>query len=216
MAVVTGPVLSIGARGKIAKSIVFATWRGVKYARQYVVPANPKTVAQLAVRTTFAAIDATYKRLLALSQAPWEAAAVGMPFVARNKLISVNLPLLRGQADKSAFVASPGVGGGLPAVSLAAAATASAGELTLTASFPTAPLGWTMTGITAQALENVAPNIAPVGTVFEQSDLPGAYPVTLAGLTSGQAYVVSIWPVWVRSDGKTVYGPSLSAVATPL
>jgi hypothetical protein len=170
----------------------------------------------MGVRTVFAAIDATYKRLLVLSQAPWEAAAVGMPFVARNKLIGVNLPLLRGQADKSAFVASPGVGGGLPAVSMAVAATATAGELTTTASFPAAPLGWTVTGITTQALENVAPNIAPVGTVFEQSDLPGAYPVTLTGLTSGQAYVVSIWPVWTRSDGKVVYGPSLSAVATPL
>lgn len=216
MAVVTGPVLSIGARGKIAKSIVFATWRGVKYARQYVVPANPRTVAQVATRSIFAAIDGTYKRLLTLSQAPWEAAARGQPYVARNKLIAVNLPALKGQIDKKMWVASPGVGGGLPASTMSAATGAVAGDVTIAATFPTAPTGWMITGITAQALINEVPNVAPVGTVFEQSDLPGAYPVTLSGLTSGTSYVVSIWPVWTRSDGLTVYGPSVSAVAAAL
>lgn len=214
MAIVTGPLLSIHARGKIAKSIVFAAWRGVKYARQYIVPANPRSTAQVQVRGVFAAIDATYKRLLSISQAPWIAASVGRPFVARNKLISVNLPNLRLAIDKTNWEASPGTGGGLPAATFSAATgTLVAGDIVLTATFPTPPIGWTLTSISIQALENTAPNIGPSGTVFEATDLSSAFPVTIS-VTTLVAYVVSIWPVWVRSDGKTVYGPSLSSVAT--
>ena len=54
MAKLTGPLLSFGATGQIAKTMVVGTWRGIDYARQYVVPANPRTTAQQANRTRFA------------------------------------------------------------------------------------------------------------------------------------------------------------------
>jgi len=44
MSKLTGPLLSFGARGQIGKAMVTSTWKGVPYARQYVVPANPQTV----------------------------------------------------------------------------------------------------------------------------------------------------------------------------
>src|SRR5215467_10281648 len=50
MARTTSPLLSLGASGSIGKSIVFGTWKGLSYARQYVVPQNPKTTAQTATR----------------------------------------------------------------------------------------------------------------------------------------------------------------------
>lgn len=46
MAKLTAPCLSLDARGKLANSLVFAGWKGIKYARQYVVPANPNSAAQ--------------------------------------------------------------------------------------------------------------------------------------------------------------------------
>lgn len=46
MAKVTGPLLSMGASGKLADTLVFGKWKGVDVARQYVVPANPNTAAQ--------------------------------------------------------------------------------------------------------------------------------------------------------------------------
>lgn len=214
MAKVTGPALSIGARGQIAKSLVYGVWRGVKYARQHVVPNNPRSTAQTLTRSVFSAIDATWKRLLTNSQAPWEAAAKGQKFVGRNKLISVNLPALRGQSDKSQWVASPGSGGGLPALSVTPTTGGSAGEIDVAATFPGAPVGWTLDSVTVQALPNADPSVAPIATVYEESDSDGDFPVTLTGLTSGQEYVVSIWPVWTRSDGLIVYGPSISDLAT--
>jgi len=38
--------LSLGASGAIGKSVVFFPWKGLDVAREYVVPANPKTDAQ--------------------------------------------------------------------------------------------------------------------------------------------------------------------------
>lgn len=46
MAKVTGPLLSLGASGKIADTLVFGSWKGLRVARSYVVPANPNTAAQ--------------------------------------------------------------------------------------------------------------------------------------------------------------------------
>jgi len=46
MAKVTGPIHSDSASGKLADAMVFATWKGVKYVRQYVIPANPQSSDQ--------------------------------------------------------------------------------------------------------------------------------------------------------------------------
>lgn len=46
MSKLTGPCLSLSASGKLAKSIVYAAWKGIAYARQYVTPANPNTAGQ--------------------------------------------------------------------------------------------------------------------------------------------------------------------------
>lgn len=46
MAKLKAPLLSLGASGAIAKTIVFFPWKGINAARQYVVPANPRTSAQ--------------------------------------------------------------------------------------------------------------------------------------------------------------------------
>lgn len=50
MGLVKGPLLSIDARGKIANTLVFSGWKGLKTVRAYVVPANPNSGAQQAQR----------------------------------------------------------------------------------------------------------------------------------------------------------------------
>lgn len=50
MAKVTGPFLSLGARGTVAQTLTASFWRGVSYMRERVVPHNPKTAAQTAIR----------------------------------------------------------------------------------------------------------------------------------------------------------------------
>jgi len=50
MAILKGPLMSLQARGKIADTLVFMGWKGLKTVRAYVVPANPDTAAQQAQR----------------------------------------------------------------------------------------------------------------------------------------------------------------------
>jgi len=44
------PLLSLGASGALGKTLVFFPWKGLDVAREYVVPANPKTAAQVTQR----------------------------------------------------------------------------------------------------------------------------------------------------------------------
>jgi len=61
MAKVTAPLMSFGARGKIANSLVFFPWKGINAVRQYVIPTNPKTDRQIVQRGYFEdAIDAIH------------------------------------------------------------------------------------------------------------------------------------------------------------
>ncbi|GAI97628.1 unnamed protein product, partial [marine sediment metagenome] len=61
MAKVKAPLLSFGASGAIAKAIVYFPWKGLNVAREYVVPANPKSDAQNIQRAYLtAAVDAIH------------------------------------------------------------------------------------------------------------------------------------------------------------
>lgn len=50
MAKVSGPLFSLDARGQVGKAIVYSFWKGVNYVRQHVVPQNPQSADQVAVR----------------------------------------------------------------------------------------------------------------------------------------------------------------------
>jgi hypothetical protein len=50
MAKVNAPMLSLRASGQIAGVLVYSKWKGIEYARGYVVPANPKTAGQVTQR----------------------------------------------------------------------------------------------------------------------------------------------------------------------
>lgn len=53
MAKVTGPLLSLGASGQIAKTLVYMRWKGIDDVRQYVIPTNPQTAPQITQRGYF-------------------------------------------------------------------------------------------------------------------------------------------------------------------
>ena len=52
------PLLSLGASGQIAKTMVASRWKGINYMRRYVIPANPRTTGQQDQR---AAVTASVK-----------------------------------------------------------------------------------------------------------------------------------------------------------
>lgn len=67
MAKVKAPFLSLSASGTIAKTLVASVWKGVKYMRSYVVPANPRTPAQTLQRNNFTALVTEWHNPLRLA-----------------------------------------------------------------------------------------------------------------------------------------------------
>lgn len=50
MAKPRAPLFGFGASGALAKSIVYGQWKGIDVAREYVVPANPRSTSQVTQR----------------------------------------------------------------------------------------------------------------------------------------------------------------------
>lgn len=73
MSKLTAPLLSFSASGQIAKTMVAATWKGIPYMRKYVVPANPKTAAQITQRGYVTSIVSAWKNYFtnATCRAAW-------------------------------------------------------------------------------------------------------------------------------------------------
>lgn len=214
MAKVTAPLLSIGARGQIGKSQVYGTWRGVKTVRQHVVPSNPRTTAQLLTRDTFAALDELWKRMGPLSRATWVAEIARRPLTARNALFRANIPPLRGAADMTGWIGSQGAGAGLPPVAVTAVGGTLSGEIDVTITSSSEPAGWTLDAVVAHAIRDRDPTALPTEFVVEGEDVApvvdGDTTITLSGLAAGQGYVLAGWTRWLRPDGQTAYGSSIS------
>lgn len=53
MAKLKAPLMSFGARGKLAQALVFFPWKGIDCVREYVIPANPQSIPQQTQRGYF-------------------------------------------------------------------------------------------------------------------------------------------------------------------
>lgn len=207
MAKVTAPLLSMGSRGTIGKTVTFGSWRGINYARQRVVPSNPQTTAQQAVRTTFALLREMWKLAPQNLIDPWDAFAAGRPFTGMNKFVGENVRVLNGMPDMLNFIGSPGARGGLPPTTVVLA-SAGAGALTATFTVPAAPLGWTIAKAVAVAFQDQDPSGIFTGVITAAEDLVAPYVPTFAGLPAAD-YVVAAWLVWEKPDGSFAYSVSL-------
>lgn len=220
MAKVRGPLLSLTAQGQIGQSQVYGTWRGVPYARRYVIPGNPNTTAQQTTRSTFSAADDQFKRMLTLAQAPWHAQARGRSYTGRNAFIRDYVRQLRGQPDFAQYIGSPGAQGGLPLLALTAVGGALAGEIDITADVPPTPVGWTHDAVIITAFPDRDPSALMSVFAQETEVLEAAWTVgpppqasyTFSGLQTGVTYVISAWLRSTRADGTTAYGVSTTSL----
>jgi len=216
MAKTTAPLLSFGAGGAIAKTQVYSRWRGIGYARRYVVPANPRTAEQTLTRSAFAQLREMWKVAPELQKAPWDAFATGRPFLGFNKYIGENIRVLRGEANLDNFIGSPGARGGLPPINMTAVPNATPGEIEVTFGLPIAPTGWTLASVVAVGFNNQAPDDFFTGPYVAGSEPGPANVVTLEGLDSGVENVISGWLVWTKPDGSLAYSVGTTVQATPL
>ena len=214
MAKLTAPVLSFAGSGKIASTLVFATWRGVKYARQYVVPANPQSTAQTAVRSVFAMLREMWKLNPALGRAPWDRMAEGRKFLGLNKFIGENVRVLNGETDMDNFIGSPGAAGGIPPSSVAASTGSGSGEVDVDFVNPTPPTGWTLDAEIAVAFPDQDPSDDFGGPLIAAESDPPTGTVTLSGLGAAVACQASGWLRWVKPDGTFAYSVATTDQAT--
>lgn len=217
MAKVTGPLLSFRARGSIAKTQVYAVWRGVDYARQHVIPSNPNTVAQQLTRNTFRTLGNIWRELGSIGKTPWDAFATGRPFIGVNAFLGENIKVVRGDLDFLNLLSSPGSKGGIPPTSVTAAATLVAGEINVTFVNPAPPTGWVLTAAQAIALPDQAPDAALVGPVKEGEDTAAPMDTVLfSGFGSAVTVVVGGWLKWTKPNGDIAYSVGLTDSAVTL
>ena len=215
MAKISAPLLSMGARGTIGKSVTFAKWRGVDYARQRVIPANPRTTAQQANRTRFAFLREAYKLAPTAVRAPWDAFAAGRPFTGVNKFVGENNRLLVGEVDLSAALMSPGARGGLPPAGVVAATGAGSGEVIVTVTPPSQlPEGWTVSMVAAAAVPDQDPTGIFTGPFVADTEVNPATPISLTGFGSAENLMTFGWVVYEKPDGSLAYSVSVSDAAT--
>lgn len=214
MAKTTAPILSFDGAGTIGKTVTFSKWRGVKYARQRVVPANPNTAEQQLTRTTFALLREMWKLAPQLARDPWTAFAAGRPFTGDNKFVGENVRVLRGEALMTAFIGSPGARGGLTPVSMAGVAGGASGEIDVTFVTPTPPTGWTLTKAVAMAFNDQDPSAFFTGPLVAGEDATAPYEITLAGLGSAVSCIVAGWLVWTKPNGQLAYSVGITDTVT--
>ena len=207
MAKTTAPLLSLGAGGSIAKTVVFSKWRGIPYVRQHVTPANPNTTGQQDTRNVFRTMTEMWKLMPTLGVNPWDAFATGRAFLGRNAYIGQNVAAMRGLADQDLAVGSPGARGGLPPTGIVITTVASLG-IEVDATSPALPSGWTITTGTLLVWPDQDPAIAFVGPFTANSNAdPSLLAVT--GLTAVN-FQVRAWLVWAKPDASVAYSVALA------
>lgn len=91
MALVSGPMLSLDARGKFGGALVFSNWKGRPTVRQLVKPSNPRSAAQYGQRAMISFLSPAWGALSAGNQATWDALAAQAVISGFNAFTKFNL-----------------------------------------------------------------------------------------------------------------------------
>lgn len=213
MAKPTGPLLSLGASGTLAKTLVFSKWKGRPYVRRHVIPSNPNTSEQQLTRNVFSFSSGIWKGAPTLLRAPWDRFAVGQVLTGRNAFIGKNTSALRAAALLTDWLGSPGAKGGLAPESIVL--TPTSGGLDVAFVVPAPPTGWTLSGAVAAAILDQDPQAPTTTQTTVGEDVSDPFTVVLTGLTPSVDYVVSAWLRWTKPDGSIAYGASINDTDQP-
>ena len=213
MAKPTAPLLSFGASGSLAKTMVYSKWKGRPYVRRHVIPANPKSTAQVLTRNAFASANDIWKLMGPLGIAPWDRFATGQVLTGRNKMMGDYVSDNRGEVDLLSWNMSPGAKGGTPLVS-AVLSSPGVNDILVTCVTPTPPTGWTVFSTVAMAIRDQDPQTGILFTTTEDEDVGGLLPL-LPGLTTAVLYIVGAWIRWTKPDATTAYSVATMGSFTP-
>ena len=91
MVKVKAPFGGISASGTLGGAFVFASTKGVQYARSHAVPSNPRSPLQVATRAMMAFLGARWAGMTATQQDSWDAATAGAGSSDFNAFIKQNM-----------------------------------------------------------------------------------------------------------------------------
>jgi len=197
MARLTAPLLSLGASGSIAKALVFASWKGIPYARVHVIPTNPNTVAQQDIRGIFQTLNEMWKRMPQRARNPWLYAVRGLALTDRNKHISLNVPALQGEATLDELVMSVATGSALPLDNVVTADGAD-GTITITADEPLEPPQYRILAARAIAVLDGDPSPVIIRPTYYATDETPPFSIVIDVPADGD-YQVGVWGLY-RND----------------
>lgn len=208
MAKVTAPLLSFGAGGAIAKTQVYASWKGIPYVRRYVIPANTPSTEKDKTKLLFKTLTQLYKNMDTDAVAPWSAFASGKPMTSRNALLKFNVAktAMWGQTDWADFIGSPSTKSA-PTFNSFALGSSGAGVLTSTIAMPPDPTGWTPAAVAYVYRINDNPTTTTDYQITSNVVTSTPWQLALSGLDTG-TYMVSAWIVWNIGGGLLAYSAS--------
>lgn len=163
------------------KDTVFSKWKGINYIRSRVVPANPKSGAQIAVRDALAILVEAWQLNGASHKSAWDYFASGANYSGFNAWIAKNVIPVR---DGTAITGTkPGTEAILTAFSVATGGAA--GQLALTFAPTPVPAGYHYV--------NIAIKVGGGHVQVDSFAAAVASPQTISGLTAGAAYLCAMW-----------------------
>ena len=192
-----------GSSGDVTAS----SWKGVGYLRKRVVPKNPKTVGQVAVRAALTACTALYQGLPALMKTFLNLLGTERLMSGFNVFTKANATSERTNHYGPIMPSNTHVSNIL---GIAAAAGASSGQIAVT---------WTAAGWTASCTPvvmvrktNGSGGFLTPWQVGTQSGAPNmtAGTVTITGLTAGSSYAVALMAI----DASSHYSGGVNATAS--
>lgn len=105
-----GPMFSLDASGTIANAITFSKWKGRSYARQRVIPSNPKSVLQVSMRAMMKFLTQEWAGIGSTPKGTWDARAAASNISPFNAFIGCNQALWREFSAPSQTDPVPGTG----------------------------------------------------------------------------------------------------------
>ncbi len=91
MARVNGPLFSLDASGQLGRAVVYTKWKGRNVVREYVIPANPRSLAQHWQRGQLGLLSKWWAAMSGANKTSWDSLAAASNISSFNAFVGYGL-----------------------------------------------------------------------------------------------------------------------------